>query len=43
MPLMAASSDATACADTLEKSVPFGYHRLTIRLQFSTDPFSHAA
>ena len=37
MPLMIASSLRTSRREQSEKSVPFGYHLRTSRLQFSTD------
>ncbi len=34
---------ATSAFEHLEKSLPLGYHLRTMRLAFSTDPFSHEA
>ena len=43
MELMVRWSAAMSALEHLEKSVLLGYHLRTIRLAFSTDPFSHEA
>ena len=41
--LMVRSSRLASAKETSAKSVSFGYHLRTSRLQFSTDPFSYEA